>query len=513
MADTKPVRWRVLLPALMAAAVIASFLPALDVYIAGDDFEWLDASYDIVGDPSSSLELINHFFRPLVKWTYLGDYLIFGQIGVGYVTTNLLIHFLNSLLLYVLLERRLLQPVAAAAAAAFTLSPLHSEAVLWAAGRPDTVLLACWLGALLLLDRWCERPSAGRAVAFTCVTLLGIGAKESWIVFPFLVTAYLALVHRLPLRTAFRRAATPWVAWLVYVVVFLVMPMISGAPSATHYAEFQILPALTKTSATVLGFCGLGWLPIDTWATAVAATVIVVGIATWLIRTGDGLGQWALLWVVATLALVAPFPLAVLRHNYLPIAGFWMLVASVVDRSLVGASSSATGQGRRRLMLGLVSSATIAVLAVEVWALQREIADYRLYGELHRRLCQSYAEIEGEIPRERPLILVDRGALRGVEYVADRVQGCDKTFFVRRDALWQLVFLPPLANFMGEPFDERLEGVETEEAVLAPGAFSVLLFEDSGFSLRPDLRDAIVEAFKESGNLPPGVSLYQFIAE
>ena len=514
MADRKPVRWRVLLHVLLAVAVIAAFLPALDGYIAGDDFEWLDASYDIVGDPLSSFELINHFFRPLVKWTYLGDYLIFGQIGVGYMATNLLVHFLNSLLLYLLLERRLLQPVAAAAAAAaFALSPLHSEAVLWAAGRPDTVLLTFWLGALLLLDRWCERPTTSRAAAFVGVALLGIGAKESWIVFPFLVVAYLTLVLRLPLRTAFRRAAALWVAWVGYIAVFLVMPMVVGGPSATHYADFRILPALIKTSTTILGFCGLGWVPTEGWVAVALSTVIVGGGAWWLVRTDNRLGQWALLWLIATLALVAPFPLAVLRHNYLPIAGFWMLVAAVVGRSLAGVLSATTGRRRQRLMLGLVTSATIAVLAVEGWALQREIADYRFYGDLHRGLCESYAAIESEIPREQPLVLVDRGSLRGVEIVADAVRGCHKTFFVRRDALWQLVFLPPLANFMGDPFHERLERVEMEEVVLAPDAFSVLLLDDSGFSLRPDLRDAITEAFDASGDLPPGVSLYRFIAE
>ena len=514
MADTKPVRWRVLLPVLMAAAVIASFSPALDVYIAGDDFEWLDASYDIVGDPLSSLELINHFFRPLVKWTYLGDYLIFGQVGVGYMATNLLIHFLNSLLLYMLLERRLLQPMAAAAAAAaFALSPLHSEAALWAAGRPDTVLLTCWLGALLLLDRWCERPTAGRAVVFTGVALLGIGAKESWIVFPFLVVAYLALVLRLPLRVAVRRVAAMWVAWVVYIVVFLVMPVVTGAQSATHYADFGILPALFKTSFTLLGFCGLGWLPIEGWGAVALTTLIVAGAAAWLIRTGNGLGQWALLWLIVTMALVAPFPMAVLRHNYLPLAGFWVVVVAVVDHSLTGVLSPATGRRLQWLMLGLVTSATIAVLAVEGWALQLEIADYRFYGEFHRRLCESYAEIESEISREQPLVLVDRGTLRGVEIVADAVQGCDKTFFVRRDALWTLIFLPPLANFIGHPFDERLERVEMKEAVLVPDAFSVLLFEDTGFSLRPDLQGAVAEAIDASGDLPPGVSLYRFTAE
>ncbi len=512
LADTKPARWRVLLNLLLAAAVIAAFLPALDVFIAGDDFEWLDTSYDIVGDPLSSLGLINHFFRPLVKWTYLGDYLIFGQAGVGYVATNLLIHFLNSLLLYMLLERQPLHPVvAAAAAAAFALSPLHSEAVLWAAGRPDTVLLACWLGALLLLDNWFEGSSAWRAATFTGVALLGIGAKESWIVFPFLVVAYLALALGLPLWIAVRRMAVLWIAWVVYIVVFLVIPLVTGAQSATHYADFRILPALVKTSATLLGFCGLGWIPIEGWAVVSLSTLIVVGTTGWLIRTHNGFGLWALLWLVVTLALVAPFQMAVLRHNYLPLAGFWLLVAAVLDHILTGVLSHAAGRRFQWLKLGLATSA-IALLAIEGWALQREIADYRFYGDFHRRLCESYAEIEPEIPREQLLAFVDRGTVRGVEVVIDAVQGCDKTFFVRRDAVWQLVFLPPLANFMGRPFDERLEQVETEGGGVVPDAFTVLLFEDTGFSLRPDLKDAVEKAIDAAGGAPHGISLYRFSA-
>ena len=199
-----------------------------------------------------------------------------------------------------------------------------------------------------------------------------------------------------------------------------------------------------------------------------------------------------------------------LRHNYLPLVGFWMVVAAILDHSLARVLSASTSRRRRRFVLGLVTCATIAVLSLESWALQREIADYRLYGELHRRLCESYAEIEGEIPRDRPLVLIDRGTLRGVEFVADRVRGTDKTFFVRRDALWQLVFLPPLANFLGRPFEEQLEQVNAEGVVVAPEAFTVLLFEDKGFSLRPDLQNAVAELFDASGGLPPGISLYRF---
>jgi hypothetical protein len=511
MAESESARWRALLHVLVAAAVIAAFLPALDVFIAGDDFEWLDASYDLVGDPLASFELINHFFRPLVKWTYLGDYLVFGRVGAGYMVTNLLIHFLNSLFLYLLLVKRLQQPlVAAAASAAFALSPLHSEAVLWAAGRPDTVLLACWLGALLLLERWCEQPTTGRGIYFTVVALIGIGAKESWIVFPFLATAYLVLVLRLPVFSALRRVAVLWMAWVVYVVIFLVMPAMSGAPSATHYADFRIAPALLKTSTTVLGFCGLGWLPVADWAAVAVSILIVACTIGWLVRTKNGFGTWALLWLGATLTLAAPFTLAVLRHNYLPMAGFWMVVASIVARSLADAQGSSPARRRRRLVLGLATGAAVVVLAVEGWALQREIQDYRLYGDFHWQLCESYAEVEPEISRELPLVLIDRGTIRGVESVTDAVQGCDKTFFVRRDALWQLLFLPPLANFIGHPFDERLEQIDMNEGLLAVDGLTVLFFDDTGFSIRPDLRDAIAEAIVASGSLPPGVSLYRF---
>ena len=97
MAETELVtqypRWQVLLLALMAAGVIAAFLPALDVYFVGDDFEWLAAAFEIPRDPLSSFELFNSMWRPVVKWSFLFDYLIFGRNSIGYSATTLsLIH-------------------------------------------------------------------------------------------------------------------------------------------------------------------------------------------------------------------------------------------------------------------------------------------------------------------------------------------------------------------------------------------------------------------------------------
>lgn len=503
-------RWRVLLLALMAAVVFAVFTPALGIFISGDDFEWIYSTYDLLDDPMLSFETNNHFFRPLIKWTYLGDFLVFGQVGAGYAATNLLIHFLNSAMLFALMRRRLKNPLmAAGTAAAFALSPLHSEGVLWAAGRPDTVLLTCWLAALLLLDHWCDRPGMSRAVAFTGVALLGIGAKESWIVFPFLATAYVVWVRRESIISGFRRTAGVWVAWLAYVAIFLILPAMTGRESATHYAEFAIVPALAKTSTTLLGYLSFGWFAITGWPALALSGTIVVGALVWLVRTENRFGLWSLLWLAATLALVAPFPMSVLRHNYLPLAGFWMLIAAAVDRSLADLRHESTLIHRRSRVI-IPVAAVLIVLAVEGFLLQREIVDYRLYGDLHTRLCLSFAVVEPEISREKPIVLVDRSTFRGVEFMTASVQGGDKTFFVRRDALWQLVFLPQLADFMGRPFEERLVPVDPTSLEIAENGCTVLLFDDLGFRLRPDLEASVMTALAAGNDHPPGIGVYRY---
>ncbi len=501
-----PRRWQLLMVALIAAGVVAALVPALDIYLAGDDFEWLASAYDLVSDPVASLEPINHFFRPLIKWTYLGDYLAFGTSGVGYMATNLAIHLLNAALLYVLMRRRLGERlVAASAAAAFALSPLLSEAVLWAAGRPDTVLLTCWLGALLLLDRWCDRPGAVRAAAFTVVALLGIGAKESWIVFPMLAAGYVWLVRRERVVDALRRTAVLWLAWIVNVLWFLVLPALRGAPTAAHYADFGVSHAVVKTARTLLGYLGLGWLPAGGPAAVVVSVlgVVVIGVALW--RNRDWFGGWALLWLAASLALAAPFPIAVLRHNYLPLAGFWLLAAALVRCAL-----RASERSHRRWPVAVIVVVAVAVLGGEAWAMQREIADYRFYGELHRRLVTSFAAVEPGISHRAPLVLVDRSTVRGVELAVAAVEGCPKTFFVRRDALWQLVFLPPLADFVGDPFVERLRPLAAGAIDGLDDGCTVLVLDDSGFELRPDLEPPLLDRLAATGELPPGVRVYRY---
>jgi hypothetical protein len=157
------------------------------------------------------------------------------------------------------------------------------------------------------------------------------------------------------------------------------------------------------------------------------------------------------------------------------------------------------------------SAGLIMLLVVEGAALQVEIADYRDYGEPHRVLCERYGSIDREIPRDRPLLLINRGTRREVERIADDVRGIDKTLFVRRDALWQLVFLDPLANFVGDPFQNRLQPIGPEVERLTEEDYTVLVFDDSGFSLRPDLLNGVIDVAVKNGALPVGVTAFRWV--
>jgi hypothetical protein len=402
--------------------------------------------------------------------------------------------------------------VAAAASAAFALSPLHSEAVLWASCRGDTVLLLLWLGALLLLDWDTDPPPRSRFAAFLVTALLGIGAKESWVLFPLIATGFLVLVKGSSPGSAVRRLWILWLAFGAYLAVFILRPMLSGSSSPAYYADFGFQSAVAKTSRTLLGFLGLGGAEFGAIAALVLATVVVSGaiLAAWY--TKNGFAQWAVVWMLATLALSAPFPVAPLRYNYLPLVGFWMVVAALADHAFgkdhAGSTWNSLGS-RVSSILAIVGVA--AVLWVEGRALQLEIDDYRRYGEVHRELCGLFHNVAPAISGDRPLLLINYGTRPAVEEVLDQVEGVDKTFFVRRDALWQLVFLPPLANFLGTPFDVLLRPVAAPEIAEAlVGEVTVVYFDDSGFRLLSEAPGVVAESFATMGRLPPGTGLFRY---
>jgi hypothetical protein len=161
----------------------------------------------------------------------------------------------------------------------------------------------------------------------------------------------------------------------------------------------------------------------------------------------------------------------------------------------------------------VVSALTVALLLAEGFALRREIGDYRRYGRLHRELVNMLKPLEPRISRDQPLLFINRGRRRAVEEALDSVVGVKKSFFIRRDAIWQMVFLPPLVNFLGEPFEARLSPVPIDESArVLRGDVTVLVFTDRGFRFAKKTPPGIERTFRAAGRFPRTVRLYRFEA-
>jgi hypothetical protein len=301
-----------------------------------------------------------------------------------------------------------------------------------------------------------------------------------------------------------------WLALFLYLGVFLVLPALSGAPTAAFYADFGPRHALAKYCRLILTFCGMGELGLGELTTIGFASLVAVAAVAIAVRQENRNALWSILWTAATLVLATPFQDVALRHNYLPLAGFWMTLAFLVD-GFLSTGGATRGHNRQRVRTVLLASSAAAVLVIEGLALQVEIDDYRRYGDLHRELVEMLVPIEPQIPRDRVLLIINRGQRRAVEEAAASVAGINKSFFVRRDAIWQMVFLSPLANFLGTPFVDMLRAVpENEISSALGGDVTTLVFTDKGFRLGSDIPDGLVKFIAVNGRLPETVGLYHY---
>lgn len=135
---------------------------------------------------------------PLARLSWLLDHALFGLDPRAFHTTDLLLHALATVLLFLALARMTRCPWRSAfVAGVFAVHPLHVEAVAWASARRDPLSAVCFGAALLCAAGARERaPTRGeRAGVFACLAL-GLMAKPTLVTLPFV----LLLLDAWPLR-------------------------------------------------------------------------------------------------------------------------------------------------------------------------------------------------------------------------------------------------------------------------------------------------------------------------
>jgi tetratricopeptide (TPR) repeat protein len=127
-------------------------------------------------------------WHPLTWLSFLVDYELFGLNPAGYHFGNLILHLLNTLLLFLLLWR-MTGAVwkGAAVTALFAIHPLNIESVVWIAERKNLLSTFFWILTLLVYARYAEKPEWKRYSMILVCFILGLMAKPMLVTLPFIL--------------------------------------------------------------------------------------------------------------------------------------------------------------------------------------------------------------------------------------------------------------------------------------------------------------------------------------
>ena len=180
-----PLRGAVLLGALVAGA----YLPALGAGFVWDDVIFTEepvvhawsglwniwfSPADIAGE--------GHYW-PVVYTSFWLEHKLWGLAPLGYHAVNVLLHLVNVLLVWRLMQR-LAAPGAWAVAAVFAVHPLHVESVAWVIERKDLLSALFYLTAALTWMRFVEAPRRGRYALALGLFTAGLLSKSIVVTFP-----------------------------------------------------------------------------------------------------------------------------------------------------------------------------------------------------------------------------------------------------------------------------------------------------------------------------------------
>lgn len=189
---------------LLTAVVLALYWPVTNFeFIAMDDNLYLLDNPDIQKGVSlkgiswAMTTLYTTNWHPLTWLSLMADYELYGLTAAGYHISNLMLHLLNTLLLFLLLRRVTGETwKCLAVAALFAVHPLNIESVAWIAERKNVLSTLFWILTLLAYVRYAARPGWLRYLQGLFLFALGLMAKPMLVTLPFV----LLLLDYWPLR-------------------------------------------------------------------------------------------------------------------------------------------------------------------------------------------------------------------------------------------------------------------------------------------------------------------------
>jgi tetratricopeptide (TPR) repeat protein len=128
------------------------------------------------------------YWHPLTWLSYMLDIQLYGMNPGGHHMTNVLLHIVNAMLLFIVFNKMSgALWKSAVVAALFALHPLNVESVAWVVERKNVLSTLFWMLTLLTYNYYTERPNIYRYVLTLGVFVLGLMAKPMLVTLPFVL--------------------------------------------------------------------------------------------------------------------------------------------------------------------------------------------------------------------------------------------------------------------------------------------------------------------------------------
>jgi protein O-mannosyl-transferase len=266
---------------------------------------------------------------PLTWLSHALDYQLFHLNPVGHHYTNLLLHAVNAVLLFLLLRRSTGRfSLSLIVAALFALHPVNVESVAWAAERKNVLSTLFFLLALHAYDRY-ARSYLYRGYLYFCVTAafaLGLLAKPQIVILPFvlLLWDYWPLQRlRADLHRADDAYAVPRQS--LRFLVFEKLPLVVLAAADCVVTIFAERSAKAVRSITEVSMSQrLANVPIS-YVRYIGKLFLPYHLAPLYPRSASALPKWQVFAATALLLLISGFVWKWRSRRYLALGWLWFL--------------------------------------------------------------------------------------------------------------------------------------------------------------------------------------------
>jgi len=178
-------KWKYCLYLLLACLLFCILCNPLSLYFLSDDFDSMYMAQTWSG--------IIHSYRPGSDFLLHTDHLLYNYNAGGYHTTNYLLHFLTTFMLFFTTKQLLLpfykktsiEQYAFAAALIFLFYPFHSECIFWLVGRSSLLAVLFAMASVYCYVR--KRESNGWYLLSLACLMLGLFSYESIWTLPVII--------------------------------------------------------------------------------------------------------------------------------------------------------------------------------------------------------------------------------------------------------------------------------------------------------------------------------------